>query len=264
MTPYLVIQTQMKKSIRLNKFLAQCKISELGKISRRSADQLILAGKVKVNGKVVTTLGLLVDPEKDFIRVNDKHVKPDQTHIHLILNKPKKFIVSRVDEAGRPTVFNLLGKDGNRVVSVGRLDYNSEGLLLFTTDGWLINRLTHPKFKIQKIYQVKVKEKLTYDEVKHFQEGIVLDGKKTIPAGLKFLWATGKNCWYKVLLCEGRQRQIRRMFEALGHFVLKLKRISYGPLNLRGLMLGQYRQLDPREVETLYALVGKGEVGIRK
>jgi pseudouridine synthase len=247
----------MEKTIRLNKFLAQCKIPELGKISRRGADQLISAGKVKVNGKVVTTLGLLVDPGKDFVRVNDKHVKPDQTHIHLILNKPKKFIVSRADEAGRPTVFDLLGKEGGRLVAAGRLDYNSEGLLLFTTDGWLINRLTHPKFKIQKIYHVKVKEKLTYDEVKRFQEGIVLDGKKTMPAGLKFLWATGKNCWYEVSLHEGRQRQIRRMFEALGHFVLKLKRISYGPLTLQGLMPGQYRKLSPREVDLLYWTVEK-------
>ncbi len=247
----------MHQPLRLNKFIAQSKHPELGKISRRGADRLISEGRVKVNGKVVNHLGIFVHPGRDHVRVDDVLIRLEQEHFYFILNKPKNIIVSKADDMGRQTVFDLLGKVGQRVVPVGRLDFNSEGLLLFSSDGWLVNRLTHPKYKVKKTYHVKVSGCLSQAQMDHFRNGLILDGRRTAPAIIEFLRTTGKNSWYKVIIHEGRQRQIRRMFETVNHNVLKLKRLLYGPISLKGLKPGQFRRLTEVEIKRLYEVVGR-------
>ena len=227
---------------RLQKILSQAGIA-----SRRKAEELIQAGHVTVNGTVITELGSKADLERDHIKVNNKLLRAPKRHTYIALNKPKGCVTTMSDPEGRPTVMHLLRGVKERVFPVGRLDYNSEGLLLLTNDGEFAHRLTAPASHMIKTYVVKVTGPLTLEQEREFQEGISLHGKKPSPAELKRI-KPGANPWYEVRLAEGRQNQIRIMFKHFGRLVEKLRRVKIGFLEL-DLPPGRYRQLTPREIE---------------
>jgi 23S rRNA pseudouridine2605 synthase len=227
---------------RLQKILAHAGIS-----SRRKAEQLILEGRVKVNGAVITELGTKADPERDHIRVDGKRIQAAEKPVYLAMNKPPNCVTTVSDPEGRPTVMDLLRGVKARVYPVGRLDYHSEGLLLLTNDGEFAHRLTAPANHVAKTYVVKVNGALTEAQEKQFREGIPLGGKRTAPAGLKLI-QRAENPWYEVRLIEGRQNQIRLMFKNFGRLVEKLRRVRIGFLELGSLRPGEFRHLKPAEV----------------
>jgi pseudouridine synthase len=240
-------------------------IAKAGIASRRHAEEMILEGRVQVNGAVVTQLGTKVDMNKDHIKVNGKRIQVESHKIYLLLNKPKGYITSVHDPQGRPTVMNLIPEIKERVYPVGRLDYDSEGLLLLTNDGDLAGALMHPRSGIDKTYWVKVKGHLTEEKIKKVaQGGISLPGGKSAPARIRPLRKTSEHDWVEIVMHEGRRRQIRFMIEKIGHDVLKLKRVGYAFLELGDLAPGEYRRLTPAEVKRLKALVGKSGEGEKR
>jgi len=238
--------------VRLNKFLSQSGIA-----SRREADRLITEGRVSVNGQQVENLGLKIDSQEDVVEVNGRRVKKQENNIYLMLNKPPGFIVSLKDSFGRPTIMDLLPSLKERIFPVGRLDYKSQGLLLLTNDGQLTFRLTHPRFKIKKVYLVRVKGELNSSQISRLEKGIILDGKRTAPARIKIIKATPKGIQLRIEIYEGRKREIRRMLEAMGCSVVYLQRIKFGPLGLGNLKKGQWRYLTAREISLLKRLTRK-------
>ena len=230
-------------------------ISHAGIVSRREAERLIIDGRVAVNGCVVTKLGTKVDPGRDVIKVDGRLVKSFPEKVYIVLNKPAGYVSTLKDPQGRPVIMDLLDDINTRVYPVGRLDYDAEGLLLLTNDGELAHRLQHPRYKIRRTYEVKVKDVPTDDELSRVRKGIRLEDGVTLPAKVTFLKKTMKNCWLKITLSEGRNRQVKRMFEALSHPVMKIKRVKFGALGLGTLKRGQYRHLAKDEVKKLYALV---------
>jgi 23S rRNA pseudouridine2605 synthase len=233
---------------RLQKILSQAGIS-----SRRKAEELIQAGRVSVNGATITELGSKADLERDSIKVDNKLLRAPKRHLYIALNKPKGCVTTMSDPEGRPTVMHLLRGVKERVFPVGRLDYNSEGLLLLTNDGEFAHRITAPASHVMKTYVVKANGVLTPDQEKEFQEGISLHGKRTAPAQLKRIKG-GANPWYEVRIAEGRQNQIRVMFKHFGRLVEKLRRVKIGFLEL-DLPPGRYRLLTPREIERFHKLM---------
>ena len=240
-------------SVRLNKFL-----SEAGVASRREADRLILEGRVRLNGELVRKLGIRVDPENDRIEVNGRRIRKSEDRVYFILNKPPGYLVTRRDPWGRPTVMDLLPSSGTRVNPVGRLDLESEGLLLLTNDGEMANRLLHPRYGIKKVYMVKVKGSMDPSARERLEKGIFLDGKKTAPAKIKVMAQNPKRTLFRIELSEGRKREIRRMMEAVGCRVVQLRRTHFGGLSLTGVQPGRWRHLKRREVELLKKKVGLG------
>ena len=234
---------------RLQKIIAAAGIA-----SRRKAEELIASGRVAVNGKVVTELGTKADPEQDHIRVNGKLLQGAQRHVYLLLNKPKGFVTTAHDPEGRPTVMTLVKGVGSRVYPVGRLDYASEGLLLMTNDGDLAHKLMKAASHVPKTYVVKVSGKPPEEAIARLRGGLSIatdEGKRvrTSPAKIRIV-KEGPNPWYEVTLIEGRNRQIRRMFEEVGHHVEKIKRVKYGPLAL-DVPPGEFRSLTLQEVARL-------------
>ncbi|MFI5304771.1 MAG: pseudouridine synthase [Nitrospiria bacterium] len=229
-------------------------ISTAGIASRRKAEEYITEGLVTVNGKVVTELGSKADPDRDHIKVNGKLINPQQTKVCILLNKPRNYITSLRDPEGRPTVLSLLKGIKGRVYPIGRLDYDTEGLLLLTNDGDLANALMHPKNEIQKTYQVKVKGVLEEEEIRRLAEGVVLFGKRTAPATVKKLGKTEENSWIEMKIHEGKNRQIKKMLFKLNHPVLKIKRVRYAFLDLNDLPSGMFRYLDSNEIKKLKKL----------
>lgn len=236
---------------RLQKYLSSCGIA-----SRRKSEELILAGKVKVNGKVVTELGIKVS-EKDEVEVENMEVYRKEKEYYL-LYKPEKTICSVSDEKGRTTVVDLIETD-EKIFPVGRLDYDTTGLLLLTNDGELTNKLTHPKGFVEKTYIAKVSGIVTGKEIHELEEGIELEGVKTKKARAKLKKIDKKNnkTYVELTITEGRNHQVKNMFAALGHKVLKLKRISYALFDLEGMKIGEYRRLTAKEVKQLYNYVNK-------
>lgn len=229
-------------------------IAAAGLASRRKAEELITGGLVSVNGQVVTALGSKADPERDHIRVNGKLLHGAERHVYLLMNKPKGYVTTLHDPERRPTVMDLLHGVGARVYPVGRLDYASEGLLLLTNDGEFANRLMKAASHVPKTYMVKVAGNPTGDNLSKLREGIYIPtdrGKrvKTSPAKIRVIRESA-NPWYEITLMEGRNRQIRRMFEEVGHHVEKIKRVRYGPLEL-DVHPGKFRKLTPEEVAKL-------------
>ena len=227
---------------RLQKLLAHA-----GVASRRKAEQLILEGRVAVNGAVVTELGSKADPHKDHIKVDGKHIHAPERLVYVALNKPHSCVTTVHDPEGRATVMDLLRGVKARVYPVGRLDYQSEGLLLLTNDGEFAKRITSAATHVNKVYVVKVNGALTPEQEEKFRQGIFLEGKRTAPAGLKLI-RKADNPWYEVRLIEGRQNQIRLMFKNFGRLVEKLRRVRIGFLELGALRPGEFRQLTPGEV----------------
>lgn len=237
---------------RLQKFLAHAGIA-----SRRTCEELISSGKVKVNGLVVREMGVKVDPEKDRVEVAGKDVRIEEEKYYLVLNKPKGYVTTLRDPQKRPKVGDLLEDVKARVYPVGRLDFDTSGLLLMTNDGDITYRLTHPKHEIGKTYVALVKGVPDQDKLKRFQKGLRLADGVTAPAKVKLLKKQGSNCLLEITIYEGRNRQIRRMCETIGHPVLELKRVSMGFLNVDGLETGKYRYLTRSEIAKLKRLTEK-------
>jgi pseudouridine synthase len=230
-------------------------IAAAGVASRRHAEELIVAGRVTVNGEVVKELGSKADPEKDHIKVNGKLINP-QLHarekVYVLLNKPKGYLSSVSDPEGRPLVTELLPPTLGKLHPVGRLDFNTEGLLLLTNDGDFTNYVTAARNRVEKVYEVKVKGVPTETGIQRLRRGITVeDGTRTAPAKIKLLHETQTNAWYEVLLHQGRNQQVRRMFELIGHSVLKLRRVRIGFLNDENLKPGYWRLLSASEVARL-------------
>jgi pseudouridine synthase len=239
--------------IRLNKYLALA-----GVASRREADKLISEGRVSVNGEVVDILGTQVDGERDRIEVDRKGVKQLPSKVYLMLNKPPGYLVTAKDPFHRPTIMDLLPKLKNRVFPVGRLDFDSEGLVLLTSDGNLGYRLMHPRYQIIKEYRVRVTPKPDRSALLTLERGIPLDGKKTAPAKFRILATTMKGTLLQAKLHEGRKRELRRMFEYKGFKVLALKRVKLGSLHLGHLKKGEWRYLTTEEIARLKRKVRLG------
>lgn len=237
--------------IRLNKFLAQA-----GVASRREVDRMIAEGKVKVNGRVIETLGTKIDDEKDRVEVEGQKVRREEGLAYLMLNKPAGYLVTLKDPFQRPTIKELLPSLKKRIFPVGRLDYDSEGLLLLTNDGELAHRLAHPRYRVWKTYLVEVQGQPDSARISRLEKGIYLEGKKTAPAKIAQLRGSSKKTWLRVEIHEGRKREVRRMFESVGHRVLHLKRIGFGNLRLGKLKTGKWRFLSQREVSNLKRNVG--------
>ena len=229
-------------------------ISAAGVTSRRKAEQLITGGLVSVNGQVVTELGSKADLEQDHIRVNGKLLHAAERHVYLLMNKPKGYVTTLSDPEKRPTVSQLLHGVGARVYPVGRLDYASEGLLLLTNDGELANTMMKAASHVPKTYMVKVAGTPAPADLAKLRSGMSIRAEKggrvrTAPAKVQVI-REGNNPWYEVTLIEGKNRQIRRMFEEIGHHVEKIKRVRYGPLEL-DVPPGKFRRLTPQEVTRL-------------
>ncbi len=233
---------------RLQKLIAQAGIA-----SRRAAEELIGSGVVTVNGKVITELGTKADPETDHIKVNGKLINTklrNRETVYVLLNKPKGYLSSAADPQSRPLVTDLV-KGHGKLHPVGRLDFNTEGLIILTNDGEFTNAVTRSK-TIPKIYQVKTKGMPTEVAIRKLRRGLKLeDGFKTAPADIKILKPTDKNGWYEVTLFEGHNQQIRKMFDAVGHSVVKLKRSAIGSVTDAGLPVGGFRKLTEDEIKTL-------------
>ena len=226
---------------RLQKLIARA-----GVTSRRNAEKLILEGKVTVDGKIITELGAQADAEKNKICVDGKILNFDAEKIYILLNKPRGYVCTAKDERGRKTVLDLVNI-GERIFPVGRLDLNSEGLLLLTNDGELMNALIHPKFKINKTYRVTISGEVTEEKLDKLRAGIELEDGLTAPAEIFLI---EKNL-VEITIHEGRNRQIRRMFAAIGCDVKKLKRIKFAGLTLEGVEVGKFRRLTPAEIKIL-------------
>ncbi len=236
---------------RLQKIMAAA-----GVASRRKAEQMIAGGLVSVNGQIVTELGTKADPERDHIRVNGKLLHGPEHLVYLVMNKPRGYVTTVTDPEGRRTVMDLIRNLGARVYPVGRLDYNSEGLLLLTNDGDLAARLMKAASHVPKTYLVKVAGIPEEDNISRLRKGVTLRVKgghrtKTAPAKIRSI-REGDNPWFEVTLIEGKNRQIRRMFEEVGHHVEKIRRVKYGPLEL-DVPPGEYRKLSQQEITRLKA-----------
>jgi pseudouridine synthase len=239
--------------IRLQRFLAQA-----GVASRRKAEELITAGRVKVNGRVVSELGSKVDPVRDEVTVGGRKLVKQQP-VYLVLNKPKGYVTTLSDPEGRPTVMELVGKVEERVYPVGRLDFNTEGVLLLTNDGDLAHALMHPAREVKKTYQVKLRGEAGAEMIDQLRRGVTLDdGTRTAPAEVVLLGPSegGRNTWLEITIHEGKNRQIHRMAEALGLQVAKLQRVRYAGLDAEGLRTGRWRSLRRDEVDHLRRVAG--------
>ncbi|HEY8444449.1 MAG TPA: pseudouridine synthase [Clostridia bacterium] len=241
--------------MRINRFLALC-----GVASRRKSEQLILEKRVKVNGRVVENLAIDINPDKDVVLVDGKRVDLKQDYIYLMLHKPKGYVTTTSDEHNRPTVLDLIQvpKD-RRVYPIGRLDYNTEGLLLLTDDGDLTNILTHPSHKIEKTYIARIKGSITPEELNKLRSGVVIDGVKTAPAKVNILEGDEESTRLEITIHEGRNRQVRKMLESVGKETEFLKRVRIGEIRLGGLPRGKYRPLNKREIAYLQGLKEKFE-----
>jgi pseudouridine synthase len=235
--------------VRLHKLMA-----EAGVASRRKSEELILAGEVKVNGEVVREPGFKVDPDKSRIEVRGKRIVPEKK-AYILLNKPRGYVTTARDTHGRPTVLDLV-RSTVRVVPVGRLDKDTEGLLLLTNDGELANRLTRPRYEVDKVYEVVVEGRPADVKLNRLRKGVTLEEGKTAPAEVEVLWQGKDRTGLQMTIHQGWKRQIRRMCETIGHPVKTLKRLRVGPLSLRGIPVGGYRLLAEDEVTVLHHMTG--------
>lgn len=232
--------------MRLQKFLASAGIA-----SRRACEKLIEEGKVSVNGEVVTQLGTTVDPLKDQVFFEGKQVQLVEEKIYLLLNKPPGYVTTAKDQFGRPTVLDLVSDTGHRVFPVGRLDYNTSGLLILTNDGDLTLQLTHPRHEVFKTYVATVQGAISDEALEQLASGVQLEDFKTSPAKVKLIRREADLSLVELSIREGKYRQVRRMMEAVGHPVESLQRIAIGIINLSGLREGSYRVLSSEEVDYL-------------
>ena len=233
-------------------------ISAAGVASRRLAEELITQGRVAVNGKTVTTLGTKADPEHDEIKVDGRRIREQKRKRYILLYKPRGYVTTRSDPEGRPTVMDLLKGVKEYVYPVGRLDYDSEGLLILTNDGDLAAHLTHPRHEVEKVYEARVKGIPEEKDLERLALGIVIDGRRTAPAKIripdrpvKTTTSGAAHTFVEIVLHEGRQRQVRRMFDSIGHPVVRLRRVRIGPIVDEQIPIGHWRELDAQELTKL-------------
>jgi 23S rRNA pseudouridine2605 synthase len=245
------------QGVRLQKVLAQAGIA-----SRRACEELISEGRVEVNSEVVVEQGRRVDPERDVIRVDGARIPPPRRHLYLAMNKPRGVVVTMDDPEGRRTVADLLAKGGSRLVKnerlfhVGRLDADSEGLLILTNDGELANKLAHPSYQVPKTYIAEVTGLMNAATLQRLRHGITLEDGPVRPTSVKIVSSAAERTLIKITLQEGRNRIVRRTMEAVGHPVRHLSRIGIGPVRLGNLKLGEYRELTRDELGGLLDLTG--------
>jgi pseudouridine synthase len=238
---------------RVQKILAKAGIA-----SRREAEEMMIKGRVTVNGNVINKLGFKADPSIDQIRVDGKRINLFEPRVTLLLNKPKGYLSTVKDPKGRPTVMDLLKKVKGRIYPVGRLDFDAEGLLLLTNDGDLAHHLSHPGFSIPRTYYVKVRGVPDEKKLIRLKKGVMLEDGKAIAVSSYILRQKENNSWVQITVAEGRNRLVKRMFAAIGHPVLKLKRVQFGSLQLGELPVGQFRYLTPEEMMRLNPDVANG------
>jgi 23S rRNA pseudouridine2605 synthase len=242
----------MMSDARLQKIL-----SAAGVASRRAAETLIQEGRVTVNGDRVTVLGTKADPDADDIRVDGRRIKPARRNRYILLNKPRGYITSRSDPERRPTVIDLLKEGGVRdyIYPVGRLDYDSEGLLLLTSDGDLAARLTHPRHEVEREYEVRLRGVPDRHALDRLARGVVIESRRTAPAHARLRRVIdapgGRQVVISLVIHEGRNRQVRKMCDAIGHPVIRLRRVRIGPISDERLKPGEFRELTPREIASL-------------
>ena len=230
-------------------------LSAAGIASRRLSEELISQGRVTVNGKTVTALGTKADPSVDEIKVDGRRVKFEQKRRYILLYKPRGYITTRSDPQGRPTVMDLMKGVKEYVYPVGRLDYDSEGLLILTNDGDLAARLTHPRHEVQKVYEARVKGVPDDHALERLAKGVTIEGRRTAPAKLRasdpFVKGSGEQTLIQITIHEGRHRQVREMFDRVGHPVVRLKRVRIGTLEDPDIPAGHWRDLTPGEISKL-------------
>ena len=234
-----------QETVRLQKFLA-----DSGVASRRKSEELIADGKVRVNGKIAQ-IGDKIDPKHDVVSVNGRKIARGNDYVYLMLNKPRGYVTTMSDEMERKCVAELVADVGKRVYPVGRLDRDSEGLLLFTNDGAFANAMTHPSRHISKTYRVSVRPRITDEQITVLTSSLMIDGRKTLPAEVRVVSSEEDKSVLEIVLYEGRNRQIRRLCEEAGLETVRLKRLAVGQLQLGGLRVGEYRLLTHDEVALL-------------
>ena len=234
--------------MRINKYIALC-----GVASRRKAEELILAGRVTVNDEVMTELSYEVDEENDIVKVDDKLIKEENKLVYILLNKPEGYITTVKDQFDRPSVLDLVSDIKERVYPIGRLDYETSGLLLLTNDGDLTYKLTHPKHEVDKTYVARVKGKLTKEEIERFKTGLKIEDYTTAPAKLKVIKYDEQrdSSLLEIKIHEGKNRQVRKMCKAINHPVLRLRRSAMGKIKIGDCEIGKYRYLTEDEIKYL-------------
>ena len=234
--------------MRINKYIALC-----GVASRRKAEELILAGRVTVNDEVMTELSYKVDEENDIVKVDDKLIKEENKLVYILLNKPEGYITTVKDQFDRPSVLDLVSDIKERVYPIGRLDYETSGLLLLTNDGDLTYKLTHPKHEVDKTYVARVKGKLTKEEIERFKTGLKIEDYTTAPAKLKVIKYDEQkdSSLLEIKIHEGKNRQVRKMCKAINHPVLRLRRSAMGKIKIGDCEIGKYRYSKEDEIKYL-------------
>lgn len=236
------------ETMRLQRYMARC-----GVAARRKCEEMIAAGRVTVNGIPVIEQGTLVAPG-DVVQLDGRTIEPEESLRYILYHKPMGEVTTVSDPQGRPTVLDRFSAIPSRLYPVGRLDYDSEGLLLLTNDGDLAQRLLHPSREVDKGYLARVRGEVSIEGIRNLRQGIALDGRKTAPAEARIIRRAPNETTLLVTIHEGRNRQVRRMFEAIGHRVLLLRRVQFGPLQLGTLKRGQWRELSQDEVDMLHRL----------
>ncbi|MBP3447681.1 MAG: rRNA pseudouridine synthase [Clostridia bacterium] len=238
--------------MRIQKYIA-----DAGICSRRKAEDMILDGLVKVNEETLTELGYQMQ-ENDVVEVSGQVISAPEKKVYYLMYKPRGYVTTVKDQFDRPCVMDLIGEDvKERIYPAGRLDYHTEGLLILSNDGAFVNAITHPKHHIEKKYLAVVNGIIKEEAVEKLKRGVVIDGKKTAPAKVFLSEIFKDKCLVEIAICEGRNRQVRKMFEAVGHRVLELKRVQIGPIEIGSLKEGRIRKLNPNEVQALLSLAGK-------
>ena len=237
----------MSETVRLQKYLAGCGIA-----SRRKAEEMISQGRVTVDGKIVIAMGTQIDPGTQEIRVDGKVVTPHDDLLYILLNKPQGYVTTMADPQGRPIVTSRLHGIKARLFPVGRLDIDTEGALILTNDGELAQKVQHPSHEVTKTYETQVLGRPSEKILLQLEHGILLEGRKTAPAKLTVITKQTGTTSIRITIHEGRKRQVRKMFQVVGHPVLHLKRIAYGHLFLQGLLTGKYRILTPEDLKKIF------------
>nr|WP_026894071.1 pseudouridine synthase [Clostridiisalibacter paucivorans] len=232
--------------MRLQKYMAKC-----GVASRRKSENIILEGRVKVNGKTITELGIKVDPDKDVVILDNKIIRMEKNNVYIIINKPEGYVTTVSDQFNRPTVIDLIRSIDERIYPVGRLDYDTSGLLILTNDGNLTYKLTHPKHEINKEYIAKIKGIPNNKSLNEFRNGLKIEDYVTSKANIEIIETYRQNSQVKIIIHEGKNRQVRKMCGKIGHPVIKLKRVAIGDLNIDKMKTGEWRFLTSKEVEYL-------------
>lgn len=237
--------------MRINKYIASCGIA-----SRRKAEEIILQERVKVNGNIVKDLSFKIDEENDLVEIDNEKINMKKENIYIVLNKPEGYITTVKDQFDRPSVVDLLTDIKERIYPIGRLDYETSGLLILTNDGDLTYKLTHPKHEVAKVYIARVKGIPTYEEITNFENGLYIEDYKTSPAKIKILEKNEEKNYSicQIQIHEGRNRQVRKMCKAINHPVQRLKRVAMGKITLKGTEVGKYRHLTNEEIKYLKSI----------